>query len=188
MNRICILFFVLMFFGCQTKIEPQDDSTQIDSTLYNDNISVLHSVDQVKNDKFPNFTWYDSNGKKITFTEFSTGKPVVINFWATWCGPCIKETPDLVELDEEYSSQGALFLGISADLGDDAMELVVEFVKEYKVQYQMVIDNNGDLQEAFGGLRGYPTTFIVDKNGKIVKKLLGIQSKKKLAEELKLFL
>ena len=109
----------------------------------------------------------------------------MLNFWATWCGPCIKETPDLVELNNEFAPQGALVIGISADLGEDAMELVASFTKEYHMPYQVVIDYQGDLQQAIGGLRGYPTTFFIDKNGIIVKKLIGLQSKGKFTEELK---
>jgi len=130
----------------------------------------------------PNFFWFDKDGKQISFVEFSKGKPVLVNFWATWCGPCVKEMPDLVALNQEYTAKGALVIGISTDRGDDALTLVSEFTKEKNVGYPIVIDN-GDLEEAFGGLRGYPTTFYIDKNGKIVKKMIGAQSKETFAKE-----
>lgn len=184
MNKLLVLVLSLFVLACQPKTDPNEAPAQQAASAYHDNISLLLTVDQPQNEQAPNFTWYDKEGNKISFKEFSNGKPVLINFWATWCGPCIKETPDLVELNEEFASKGALFLGISADRGDDAMELVVDFAKEYKVPYQVVVDNNGDLQEAFGGLRGYPTTFYIDKNGTIVKKLIGLQSKQRFRDEL----
>jgi thiol-disulfide isomerase/thioredoxin len=132
--------------------------------------------------KAPDFTWFDESGKQVSFSEISKGKPVLVNFWATWCAPCVRETPDLVELHNEYTSKGALVIGISTDRDDDALNLVSDFVKEKSVTYPIVIDN-GELEEAFGGLRGYPTTFYIDKDGNIVKKFIGIQTKEKFAGE-----
>ena len=181
MKYFMIAALIAMFVGCEKK---QTKETSSENTVqYKDNVSTLLSVEKnnVKQ-AAPNFFWFDKDGKQISFVEFSKGKPVLVNFWATWCGPCIKETPDLVELNKEYSSKGALFIGISADRGDDAMELVSAFTKKFEVTYPNVIDN-GDLEEAFGGLRGYPTTFYIDKNGKIVKKMIGAQSKETFAKE-----
>lgn len=184
MKLITLLTAAATLTACQTKTQPQQNS-QTSSTQYKSNVSLVVSSEKSAADQVPNFTWFNADGKKVSFAEFSKGRPVLINFWATWCGPCVRETPDLVELHNELKDQGALFIGISADLGDDAMELVTEFTARYKVPYQIVVDNNGDLQKAFGGLRGYPTTFYVDKNGKIVKRLLGLQSKQKFADEFK---
>jgi thiol-disulfide isomerase/thioredoxin len=184
-HRILLSILALMLAACGPKSDAQQKSTPKAPGAYQSNVSLLVSVDQTPSGKeaVPNFSWYNEKGQKVSFREISKGKPVLINFWATWCGPCVKETPDIVELHHELSSKGVVFIGISADLGDDAMELVTSFTKQYKVPYQIIVDNNGDLQTAFGGLRGYPTTFYIDKSGKIVKRLLGLQSKEKFAKE-----
>jgi thiol-disulfide isomerase/thioredoxin len=172
---------VMLLLGCETK--QVKDSAAKNTTQYKDNVSVLLSVEKEKEDQSaPNFSWFDQNGKQISFEEFSKGKPVLVNFWATWCGPCVHEIPDLVALNEEYTAKGALVIGISTDRDDDALNLVSEFTKEKNVTYPIVIDN-GDLVEAFGGVRGYPTTFYIDKNGKIVKKMLGAQSRETFSKE-----
>ncbi len=182
MKQMFVLFFAMIVLGCQQQHNPQPANTQQSSAQYKENVSVVLSVKKTDEQQTPNFTWYDQTGTQISFTEFSKGKPVLVNFWATWCGPCVKEMPDLVSLNEEYSAKGALIIGISVDRGGDALNLVSDFTKENNVKYPIVIDN-GDLEKAFGGLRGIPTTFYIDKNGKIVKKLIGMQSKETFARE-----
>ncbi|MFA5831838.1 MAG: TlpA disulfide reductase family protein [Bacteroidota bacterium] len=183
MNYVITALFALSLLSCQSKTEQQSNNQQA-SSQYRENVSLLLTNKQPNGEQAPDFTWYNQDGKQVSFVEYSKGKAVLVNFWATWCGPCVRETPDLVELSKEYASQGIAFIGISADRGDDAMDLVSEFVKKYQVTYPIVIDN-GNLEEAFGGLRGYPTTFYIDRSGKIVKKMIGMQSKEKFAQELK---
>ncbi|MDP1677516.1 MAG: TlpA disulfide reductase family protein [Bacteroidota bacterium] len=181
MKFLAIAAVAVLLIGCEKK-ETKEPSVET-TAQYKENVSILLLTEKNNGEQSPpNFFWYDQNGKKISFAEFSKGKPVLVNFWATWCGPCIHETPDLVALNEEYAPKGALIIGISADRDDDALNLVSAFTKEKNVIYPIVIDN-GDLEEAFGGLRGYPTTFYIDKNGKIVKKMIGAQSKETFAKE-----
>jgi len=202
MKYFAILLTAFIFFGCAPKNKQPASSADGQRTSshdtvsanqqsvavnYKENVSHIISVKTNGKNLAPDFSWHDSTGKRITFAEFSKGKPVLVNFWATWCGPCIAETPDLVKINEEFKSKGALVIGISADRDDDALNLVSEFTKEKNVKYPVVIDN-GDLQEAFGGLRGYPTSFYIDKKGKVVKKLLGLQTKEKFASEFKALL
>ncbi len=181
MKYLMIAVVIAMFVGCEKK--QLKEALPETTAQYKGNVSILLSTEKNKIAQMvPNFFWLDQNGKKISFAEFSKGKPVLVNFWATWCGPCVHEIPDLVALNEEYTAKGALVIGISADRDDDALNLVSGFTKEKNVVYPIVIDN-GDLEEAFGGLRGYPTTFYIDKNGKIVKKMIGAQSKETFAKE-----
>ena len=182
MKLLIFVTLVLSFSACSSKTEQPQSNTQPSASEYKQNVSLLISNEKASGQQAPNFSWYDSKGNKISFADFSKGKPVLINFWATWCGPCVKEIPDLVALNEEYAAKGALIIGISADRDDDALTLVSDFTTEHHVPYPIIIDN-GDLEEAFGGLRGYPTTFYVDKTGKIVKKFIGLQSKEKFSKE-----
>lgn len=130
----------------------------------------------------PSFTLIDNSNNKVTFAEFAIDNVVFVNFWATWCGPCLEETPSLVELHNEFKDKSVKFLGISIDEGAEAMQLVEQFKSEYKIPYPIVVDKDQSIQKAFGGMRGIPTTFIIDKNGKITDKLLGSRSKEVFAE------
>ena len=182
MKHLLLLTLAFLLISCGKK-EAKETSSTTAQQNYKNNVSVLVALSGKNGQGSPNFTWKDSSGKIVSFAEISKGKPVLVNFWATWCGPCVREIPDLVALNQEYASKGAVILGISADRDADALDLVSGFASEKKMPYQIVIDD-GTLEEAFGGLRGYPTTFYVDKEGKIVKKLVGLQSKETFSKEL----
>jgi len=133
----------------------------------------------------PNFTLPDLGGNQVSLAAFK-GKPLLINFWATWCGPCKIETPWLVELQNEYAPKGLQIVGISSegdDLKPDDAEgwahdkaAIAKFVKQEHMQYPVLI--NGDsLAVQYGGLEAMPTSFYVNAEGKIVAIQLGISSK-----------
>ncbi|HSZ16768.1 MAG TPA: TlpA disulfide reductase family protein [Terracidiphilus sp.] len=140
----------------------------------------------------PNFTLQDLSGKKISLDSYK-GKAVMINFWATWCGPCKIETPWLVELRDEYASKGFEILGISAeddDLADNDIKgwakdkaAIASFVKQEHMSYPVLI--NGDsISNTYGGLEAMPTSFFVDRTGKVVAVQLGITSKDDMAAKI----
>ncbi len=132
----------------------------------------------------PAFTLEDLAGHKVSLSSYK-GKAVLVNFWATWCGPCKIETPWLVELRQKYAAQGFEVIGISAE-GEDLTpddkaglarqkKAVAKFVDEMKVPYPMLL--NGDsLAKSWGGLDAMPTSFYVDRNGTIVAAQMGISS------------
>ena len=108
------------------------------------------------------------------------GKVVIIDFWATWCPPCKKEIPHFIELHEEYKDQGLLVVGISVDEDINALE---EFVKDNNVNYiSLKMDKEQKIVGLFGGIKGIPTTFIVDREGNIVEKFVGYRDKEVFVE------
>ncbi len=141
----------------------------------------------------PDFTLPNLGGNDVSLSTFK-GKPLLINFWATWCGPCKIETPWLVELQNEYAAQGFTIVGISTE-GDDLKPgdnegwahdkaAIAKFVKEYKMQYPILI--NGDsLATEYGGLDAMPTSVYVDRAGKVVAVQLGITSKEDMAANIR---
>lgn len=133
----------------------------------------------------PEFTLENLSGQKVSLSSFK-GRPLLINFWATWCGPCKLETPWLVELQNEYASKGFTIIGISTeddDLKPDDKEgwahdkaAIAKFVKDEHMQYPVLI--NGDsLATQYGGLDAMPTSVYVNPEGKVVAVQLGITSK-----------
>ncbi len=182
---ICCLL-ILSSAACQKKTDPstlQKTSGASVAAGVPRNVSAVIAVENRTEKKVPLFSWTDENGKKITIDEFAQGGGVLVNFWATWCGPCRKEIPDLVALDSDYRAKGVKIIGISLDRDGDAMATVSEFVSGAAIKYPIVIDN-GDLEKAFGGIRGIPTTFFVDKNGMITKRMIGLQSKAAFAQSM----
>ena len=147
--------------------------------------NVPQYVSPLKGKPAPNFTLQDLSGKKVSLADFK-GKALLINFWATWCGPCKVETPWLVELRNQYAAKGFEVLGISAE-GDDLQPsdkegwakdkaAIAKFVKEEKMPYPVLI--NGDsISKPYGGIDAMPTSFYVDRSGNVVSVQLGLTSK-----------
>ncbi len=99
------------------------------------------------------------------------GKVVIIDFWATWCPPCRKGIPDLIELKKKYGSKGLEIVGVSVDT--DTKNQVVGFMKDKGINYPVVYGNQ-NVTELYGGIEAIPTTFIIDKQGKIVASYQGL--------------
>lgn len=102
--------------------------------------------------------------------ESLRGKVVVLNFWATWCPPCRKEIPDFVDLQREWGERGLVFIGVSMDHQGEAV--VRAFADQYGINYPVAMGDQR-IAEAFGGVEGLPTTFIIDRQGGIVARQVG---------------
>src|SRR5690606_25745093 len=120
------------------------------------------------------FTVKDMHGKDVRLADYK-GKVVMMNFFATWCGPCKVETPWFVELQEKYRDQGVAFLGVQIE---DDPQLLEAFAAEYKVNYPMLEANErADLQEAYGPFWGIPVTVMIQRDGTICKRHSGLATK-----------
>jgi peroxiredoxin len=121
----------------------------------------------------PPFSVAGIDGKELSMKDYS-GKVLVINFWATWCPPCREEIPHFSQLYVNYRSKGVEFLGVSMDDGElpEVREMVKDFGRNQRVEYTLAV-GNPDVANAFGGVASLPTTFIIDRSGKIVKKYTG---------------
>jgi peroxiredoxin len=113
------------------------------------------------------FTLKDLDGKTVRLADYQ-GKVVLLEFWATWCGPCKESMPELERLYATYRDRGFEIIAISLDESESAVR---EFVEEYRLSFTVVIDDV-DVNSAYG-VFSIPTTFILDKSGQIVKKHLG---------------
>jgi len=121
----------------------------------------------------PAFTLQDLNGKNVSLADLR-GKVVVLDFWATWCPPCVKEIPHFIELYEQYKDKGLAILGISLDR--EGVGVVEAFVQKYQIKYPIMM-TDGKVDKAFGGIPSIPTTFLIDSAGNISKKYVGYNSK-----------
>ena len=120
------------------------------------------------------FTLEDMNGNDVAF-ESLDGKVVLLNFWATWCGPCKIEIPWFVEFAKQYGDDGLVVLGLSVD---DTADKIKAFADEYKVDYPMLVGlGREDFQEAYGPIWGIPMTFFIDREGLICRTHAGIATR-----------
>ena len=130
----------------------------------------------------------DLNGNVVPL-ESLKGKVVLVNFWATWCEPCKIEIPWMIEFQQRYSSRGFTVLGVAMDEDGSA---VAPFV--HKQQFDVngskmtmnypIVYGNDDVAEKFGGLFGYPTSWLISRDGKVVKKIIGLVSESDLDQEI----
>ena len=121
----------------------------------------------------------DSDGKLIDLTDFKD-KIVLLNFWATWCGPCRYEIPDLVKLRSEYDLEKLAIIGVSLDQGSNekVKKMLEKFIKRYEINYPVLLDGNGEMVRKIVGDQmqslAVPMTFIFDRHGKMRSKHVGV--------------
>ena len=111
-------------------------------------------------------------GAPIKLSNYS-GKVLLVNLWATWCGPCRMETPELVKLHKEFQSRGVEMIALSTEDPDASAQSVNEFVKEYKVDYQVGWATREVAQTLMQGRTSIPQSFIIARDGRIVRRFIG---------------
>ncbi len=134
-----------------------------------------------QNGAAPDFTLQSLDGKTIHLSDFR-GKPVVLNFWATWCSPCKIEMPWFVDLQKQYGPAGVQFLGVAMD--DASTKEIADFAESMKVNYPILIGKES-VGDAYGGVQFLPETFYIDREGKVVDKAFGLKGRNEIEDDIK---
>ena len=120
------------------------------------------------------------DGKTVNLSDFK-GKVVILDFWATWCPPCREEIPSFIQIQKEFSDKGVVVVGIALD--EEGAKVVKPFAKKKEINYPLVIGKTSTTED-YGGIEGIPTTFIINADGKIVGKHVGLTTKAEFLKEL----
>ena len=131
------------------------------------------------------FTLKDADGASVKLSDYR-GKVVLLNFWATWCGPCGVEVPWFTEFEQRYKSQGFAVLGVSMD--EDGWPAVKPYVADHRINYRVLLGND-TIAQLYGGLDSLPTSFVIDKAGKVAfPPHIGLISKNEYVNEIECLL
>lgn len=133
-----------------------------------------------KRNPAPDFELTDANGRKVKLSDYK-GKVVLLNFWATWCGPCKLEIPWFVDFEKRYKDQGFAVLGVSMD--EDGWESVKPYIQDKQVNYRIMVATE-EVAQKYGGVEALPTTFLIDREGRIVSTHIGLVMKKDYEDEI----
>ncbi|NGP87665.1 TlpA disulfide reductase family protein [Fodinibius halophilus] len=167
-----IIPVALLIIACGAPNKKVSDSTQ---TSKGQTANTQDSSQQQFKEA-PDFTLKTMKGDTFTLSDHK-GKVVVLNFWATWCGPCREEIPDFMELYKEMKNDGVLFVGVSLD--DEGWAKVRPYANEMDINYPIMVDDD-NVSRKYGPIRAIPTTLIINKKGQVEYVAPGMLTKEKL--------
>ncbi len=131
----------------------------------------------------PDFELQSLEGNKVKLSDFR-GRAVLLNFWATYCGPCKIEMPWFVELQKEYGPQGFQIVGVDVDDASTSKQEIAKFTKDLGVNYPILLGEES-VAQSYGGVGVLPTSFFIDREGKVSGREFGLQSRSVFVDNIK---
>lgn len=168
---LLMIISVAALYASNINYSPNDGTDHYNTTA----VAVNGEVEQA-----PEFTLYTLEGTEVKLSDY-LGKIVILDFWATWCAPCVKSIPDLISIQDEYEDE-LVVIGISLDQPATQNNLQL-FINDFGINYPVVLGTY-EVSEAYGNIQAIPTSFIIDTEGNIIKKHIGLVPKSTLIEEI----
>jgi len=179
---LLILMVIGLMIACaKNKENPNTaSSTASDEAKQAQSMRIPGSIGSIA----PDFSLITLNGEEVTLKQFKD-KVVILNFWASWCGPCRYEIPDFIKMYDKHKKDGLEIIGIALNSGNAAK--IRSFVKNNSMNYTILTGDEKylkDLTVKYGGIRGIPTTFLIDKKGIIRQKWVGARTEEIFMKEI----
>ena len=152
--------------ACTSSDAPSNDATAANGTA--GSTPALETATGLG--EAPTFTLPTLAGDSLRLADLR-GQIVVLNFWATWCAPCIEEIPQLIDLHDELNPHGLTVLGVSLDI--EGPDFIKPFTDRLGITYPVPLDD-GAVAEAYGGVWALPTTYVIDAEGQIIQRVIGL--------------
>ena len=166
-----VIFASTLLFGCESEVKENKETT-LDT-----NTELVHSEEP---EKAADFTLKTIDGEEVSLSDFE-GKVVLLDFWATWCPPCRRGVPDLVEIQKKYKDE-LVIIGISLD-NQSTVADIEPFIEEYGINYPVVLGNQQVVND-YGNIQAIPTSFIIDQSGNIKQTHVGLVPKSTLVSDI----
>ncbi|WP_246203949.1 peroxiredoxin family protein [Pallidibacillus pasinlerensis] len=162
--------------------EKEDQLTLENSGEYQEAVAMADDVGLQIGKMAPDFTLNTHNGNTITLSELK-GKKVLLNFWASWCGPCEEEMPAMQKVYNELMGQDVEIVAVNMTIGKETIESATQFVKQYGLTFPVPLDTKGEVMKLYE-IYGLPTSYFLDSEGIIRAKFFGPMDEKFMKEEL----
>lgn len=163
--------------------EKEDQLTLENSGEYQEAVAMSYDVGLQIGKMAPDFTLNTHNGNTITLSELK-GKKVLLNFWASWCGPCEEEMPAMQKVYNELMGQDVEIVAVNMTIGKETIESATQFVKQYGLTFPVPLDTKGEVMKLYE-IYGLPTSYFLDSEGIIRAKFFGPMDERFIKEELK---
>ncbi|HEU5139091.1 MAG TPA: TlpA disulfide reductase family protein [Bacillales bacterium] len=177
LSFICVVGLLLYFSGTQD--EARGNSVTRNGQSHLEGVKDGRSSDHVQ---APDFTLESLTGRKLSLSGFR-GRYVLLNMWASWCGPCKQEAPHLVQIDQAFQDTQLMVIGVNMTSQELNLSDVRAFVEKHNFSFPILLDKDGSVMDLYHVI-GIPTTYLLDPKGRVIQKFRGVITLEKITETL----